>query len=326
MISFFNMDTSKIEIVACTDKWCVMPLGVMIMSVCINNPDVTITFHIFHDDSVSDKDRNDLEDTIAGFKRKTIAFYAVDLTKFPCLQKIPLESKSTCYRLFSSELLPPIPKVLYLDADIIVRHSLMALWNTDIKDYAVGVVPDGLEDMQEIYDRLDYPSRFGYFNAGVMLINLNYWRSHNLVTIFTDYLQENAGRLVFLDQDVLNYIVKDCKNSLPITYNFSSGFLWKEPKYDYRKYEKEVLEARKDPVILHFAGCQPWIAYNKQQVHPFASSFFKYQNMTKWKGRKIDKRSFFMRLRNFVGDLLRLFRLKSPHIVLDMFVDIPPID
>lgn len=263
------------------------------------------------------------------FEGKTIAFYAVELTKYPYLQKVPLElgcPKSTFYRLFLSELLPPIPKVLYLDADIIVRHSLMPLWNTDIEDSAVGVVPDGLEGTKEFYDRLGYPSRLGYFNAGVMLINLNYWRSHNLVTLFMDYLQKNARKLLLFDQDILNYIFKDCKISLPITYNLTSGFLFKEPKYDYWKYEKEVLEARKDPVILHFAGCQPWIAYNKQQVHPFASSFFKYQNMTKWKGRKIDKRSYSVRVKNYVGDLLRLFKLKSPHIALYKFIDIAPID
>ena len=323
------MDTSKIEIVASTDKWCVMPLGVMITSVCVNNPNVAITFHILHDDSVSDKDRSDLEDTVAGFKGKTIAFYAVDITRFPCLQSVPLElgyPQSAYYRLVLTELLPPIPKVLYLDADIIVRHSLMALWNTDIEDSAVGVVPDGLEGTKEFYDRLDYPSRLGYFNSGVMLINLNYWRRHNLVTVFMDYLQENTRKLFLPDQDLLNYIFKDCKITLPITYNFTTGFLWTEPQYDYRKYEKELLEARKDPVILHFAGNQPWIAYNPQPPHPFASSFFKYQNMTKWKGRKIDKRSYFVRVKNYIGDMLRLFRLKSPHIVSYRCIDIPPID
>jgi len=323
------MDTSKIEITASTDKWCVMPLGVMIMSVCVNNPDVTITFHILHDDSVSDKDRSDLEDTIVGFKGKTIAFYAVDITRFPCLQSVSLEygyPLSAYYRLFLPELLPAIPKVLYLDTDIIVRHSLMALWNTDIEDSAVGVEPDGLEETKEFYDRLEYPSRFGYFNSGVMLINLNYWRSHNLVPVFMDYLQKNAKKLLMADQDILNYLFKDCKITLPITYNLTSGFLWTEPKYNYRKYEKELLEARKDPVILHFAGCQPWIAYYKQQAHPFASSFFKYQNMTKWKGRKTDKRPYLERVRNFVGDLLRLFRLKSPRTILYEFIDIPPID
>lgn len=323
------MDTSKIEIVASTDKWCVMPLGVMITSVCVNNPDVAITFHILHNDSVSDKDRSDLEDIITGFKGKTITFYTVDITRFPCLQKVSLElgyPQSAYYRLFLSELLPPIPKVLYLDTDIIVRHALRTLWNTDLADSAVGVVPDGLEETKELYERLDYPSRFGYFNSGVMLINLNYWRSHHLVTVFMDYLQKNAKKLLYADQDILNYIFKDCKTSLPITYNLSSGFLWTHPKYDYQKYEKELIEARKDPVILHFAGSQPWIANNKQPVHPYASSFFKYQNMTKWKGRKIDKRSYFLRVKNYVGDMLRLFRLKSPHVILYNFIDIPPID
>jgi lipopolysaccharide biosynthesis glycosyltransferase len=33
-------NSEKIEIVACTDKWFVMPAGVMMYSVCVNNPDV----------------------------------------------------------------------------------------------------------------------------------------------------------------------------------------------------------------------------------------------------------------------------------------------
>lgn len=323
------MNASKINIIACTDKWCVMPLGVMITSVCINNPDVPITFHIIHDDSLSDKDKNDLSETVSGFKRKTIVFYVVDISKFPCLQNVSMEfgyPQSAYFRLLLTDILPAIPKVLYLDADIIVRHSLITLWNTDIEDYAVGVVPDGLEKMMELYDRLDYPSRFGYFNSGVMLINLNLWRSHDYAPLFMDYLQKNAGKLLFADQDILNYVFKDCKTSLPIKYNLTSGFLWKKPKYDYRKYEKEVIEAIKDPVIIHYAGNQPWIAYNKQQAHPFASSFYKYQNMTKWKGRKIDKRSSIVRAKNLIGDFLRLFRLKSPHNNWNMYIDIAPID
>ena len=51
------------DIVASTDKWYVMPTGVMMYSVCVNNPDVEIVFHVIHDDSVTSKDRRDLEET-----------------------------------------------------------------------------------------------------------------------------------------------------------------------------------------------------------------------------------------------------------------------
>ena len=43
------------DIVASTDKWYVMPTGVMMYSVCVNNPDVEIVFHVIHDDSVTSK-------------------------------------------------------------------------------------------------------------------------------------------------------------------------------------------------------------------------------------------------------------------------------
>ena len=58
----------RMDIVACTDKWFVMPTGVMMYSVCVNNPDADIVFHVIHDDSVTTKDRSDFEKTQTGFK------------------------------------------------------------------------------------------------------------------------------------------------------------------------------------------------------------------------------------------------------------------
>ena len=78
----------KMDIVACTDKWFVMPTGVMMYSVCVNNPDVDIMFHVIHDDSVTSKNRRDLEETVTVFERKMITFYHIDVTKFPCFPNV----------------------------------------------------------------------------------------------------------------------------------------------------------------------------------------------------------------------------------------------
>ena len=143
------MEKERIDIVACTDKWFVMPTGVMMYSVCVNNPDVDIVFHVIHDDSVTSKNRRDLEKTVAEFKGKSIAFYHIDVTKFPCFPNVTTDTpitQASYYRLMLSEILPKsIQKVLYLDGDIIVRHSLLPLWNTNLKDYAIGAVPDAFE-------------------------------------------------------------------------------------------------------------------------------------------------------------------------------------
>ena len=64
-------------------------------------------------------------------------------------------------------------KVLYLDVDMIVRHSLDSLWDTDINDYAIAAVPDMDEQSHIESNRLPYPMETGYFNAGMLLINVD---------------------------------------------------------------------------------------------------------------------------------------------------------
>ena len=216
--------------------------------------------------------------------------------------------------------------MLYLDGDIIVRHSLLPLWNIDLGNSAVGVVTDGIEGTIEFYNRLQYSPQLGYFNSGVILMNLDYWREHRVVDAFMEYIKSHASSILFHDQDVLNVVFKECKIVLPIKYNMSSGFLWKTPQYDYWKYEEEVLEARKDPVVVHFSGNNPWKTYSRLPVHPFASTFFNYQNRTRWKGVKIDRRPFKTRVVNYVADVLRKSHLKSSLPALFEYINIMPID
>ena len=317
------------DIVACIDKWYVMPTGVMMYSVCVNNPNVDIVFHVIHDDSVTQRDKRDLEETVMVFEGKSITFYHIDVTKFPCFPNATTKtviSQATYYRLMLPEILPEtVHKVLYLDGDIIVRHSLLPLWNKDLMGFAVGAVTDSLGEDLEFYHRLNYPSQLGYFNAGVLLVNLEYRRKHDIVRVFMNYMQEHADILKFHDQDVLNALFCDKKVVLPIKYNFTSGFLWKSPQYDYKKYEKEVNEALKDPVIVHITAEKPW-NYSRQPKHPFASTFFKYQSQTKWKGVKIDKRPFKLRAVNYVAVMLRKYGLKSPVSPSYEYIDIPPVD
>ena len=319
------------DIVACTDKWFVMPTGVMMYSACVNNPDVAIVFHVIHDDSVTSKDRSDLEETVAEFEGKSIVFYYVDVTKFPCFPNIIIGNyvtQASYYRLMLSEILPEnIHKVLYLDGDIVVRHSLLPLWNTDLKGHPIGAVPDVNEGNLEYYHRLNFPPELGYFNSGVLLVNLEYWREHDVVRTFMKCLQEHADKIQLHDQDVLNIVFSDNKVTLPIKYNFMNGFLLKDGyQYDFKKYEKEVEEARKNPVIVHFTPEKPWLSYRRHPQHPFSSTLFKYQSQTRWKGVKIDKRPFKLRVINFVADTLRKYGLKSQVPSWYEYIEIAPID
>lgn len=319
------METT-LEIVACTDKRNVMPTGVMICSVCVNNPDLSIRFHIITDTDVAGEDREDLSAVVAPYTRASVRFYRVAEQIlgifFPQLDN--RITRAAYFRLYIADLLPPsIDKVLYLDGDVIVRHSLKKLWNMDLSGHALAAVPDMREGTTDRFDGLGYSKSLGYFNSGVLLINLAYWRHHEVTKQFAEFIQNRYETIRFHDQDVLNYIFREQKMTLPIRYNLQDGFLWKTPEYDWSRYGEEVMEARVDPVIVHFTReIKPWkYSYDP---NPFRSTFLKYQEMTKWKGVYIDWRPFSTRARNSVGIILRRMRM-IPQIE-SRFVSIAPVD
>lgn len=319
----------RIDIVACTDKWFVMPTGVMMYSVCANNPDSDIDFHVVIDESVSDNDKKDLIDIISMFKGKRALFYNVNSHAY---KNLPLNNTeclthATYYRIFLPEILPDsVNKVIYLDGDCIVRHSLISLWNTDMSGIAIGAVSDTISyDRINIFNRLRYSPELGYFNAGVLLINIEYWRNHHVSNSLIDYISNYSERIVYEDQDVLNAVLKESKRLFHPKYNFQAKMIFNPPCLFYWEHEDEVKEALVDPVIIHFnTSHKPWYV-DVHNPHPYKSSFVKYQNQTKWKGVIIEKRPLKERIRNRIGDFLRFIKILPP-LKLKRFIELSPID
>ena len=301
------------DIVACFDSGFVMPTGVMMYSVCMNNKDVDIVFHLIVDESVSEKDKKDLEETVIAFKGKAVVFYSVssmDFMNLPALKGQNHLTQATYYRLVLSDILPrSLKKVLYLDGDIIVEHSLQSLWNIDLSGYALAAVPSASSSTDiSIYNRLGYSLDFGYFNAGVLFINLEYWRMNQMSKVFKKFLSIHYNDIYGHDQDVLNAVFFDKKLSLPIKYNLTMPYLSKWPKFDIFKYRRELEEALNEPVIIHFAPDHPW--YYNRFAFPLECIFYKYQNQTRWRDwGKRDKRPIPLRLRHLVGDAMRKVKL-----------------
>ncbi len=124
-------------------------------------------------------------------------------------------SKSTYYRLFIPELFPDLDKALYLDCDIIVTGDINELYDTALGDNLVGAVTDGfvitLDDLAPyVLNRVGVDEREDYFNAGVLLMNLDKMRKEKFSSLFTDLLS-SVKFTVAQDQDYLNVI---CKNKV----------------------------------------------------------------------------------------------------------------
>ena len=321
----------KMDITACIDNQFAMPTGVMLYSVCVNNPDVPIAFHIITSPDVTDDNKKRIERTVTTFPEKSICFYDFtchSLKRFPALERRKNITEVTYYRLWLAEVLPAnIEKILYLDGDIIVRHSLESLWNTDIRRHAIAAVPNMNENNTNRYLRLGIPQQNGYFNAGVLLVNLSWWRRENSLDQFIDVINKVQDRLHAHDQDVLNIVFNNARLSLPIKYNLQSGHLYAIPQYDFKKYQDEVMEAREDPVIIHYTLDKPWYTYNRY-THPFSNSFVKYQMQTEWKDEPLwEIRSKYVQVRKRIAITLRRLGI-LPELQPNgcEYINIKPID
>lgn len=88
-------------------------------------------------------------------------------------------SAGTYLRLALPGLLPEVDRILYMDADVLVRESLAPLWKTPVDGMALAAVKGAvnLSDKWEwnssrAYWHLLSEMKGGYINAGVTLLNL----------------------------------------------------------------------------------------------------------------------------------------------------------
>lgn len=310
------------NIVACASDDYTMQCGVLFYSICKNNADEEIRFFLITDNLFSDKHKEDLRDTVSAFPLKTINFVQVSDEQIVSFLQFenPYYTRHVFYRLLMAEVLPDdVNKVLYLDCDIVVRHSLEDLWSIDVNNYAVGCVHDAQEGKIGQFNRLGYTYDKGYFNSGVLLANLDYWRKNNVTKRFGCFISKHGKLIELPDQDVLNAVLKDEKFFIPFTFNLQSDFLFKVEymySFEFVKYSTDICNARYDPIILHFSGARPWI---EGCNHPYKDEFFKYRNETIWKEDSLwpNRLSFKERLINALRPLGA--KLGFCHVIPDYY-------
>ncbi|MDO5340846.1 MAG: glycosyltransferase family 8 protein [Bacteroidia bacterium] len=275
--------SKSINILCATDKNFVPYCGIMLTSLFENNKEEKLCVNIIVDSSVKDKDRK-LFVKLGEQYHQQIELISVDESTFA---QYPVYNKqwtnSIYYRLLAAELLPnTIDKLIYLDCDIVVNGHIREMWEINISNYAVGVVPDIWAPRQDVYERLDLKNDGLFFNSGSMLINLKYWREKKLREQFLDYIKNNFEKLWFNDQDTLNGVLVDQKLIIPVTYNYQIVFLQKTLLATFStEWQKQILETT-NPLIIHYAAStKPWmiIYYNM----PFLSKWRYYRDISYWK-------------------------------------------
>lgn len=116
----------------------------------------------------------------------------------------------TLMRAALSKVFPDEHRVLLLDPDTIVCDDISPIWDTDINDYYFAAVKE---------TRNNTHTKIPYFNAGVMLMNLDKLRNDHMDDIVINVI--NSKYYTHMEQDVLNYICDTKILPLPSEYNAS---------------------------------------------------------------------------------------------------------
>ena len=188
-----------------------------------------------HDNTLTDDNRDKFSNLVATYGQE-VKFYNVEELCADKVEEIikmlPMITElrytiATFYRLFIPQIFPKdIEKIIYLDSDIIVNLDIKELWQINLGNNLLGVIPELLnkdtsEDMLKTHSmcRDNLVKVEDYFNAGVLLINLKKLRKKgNVISKGLNFYVNNPGHR-FLDQDILNYCFAKRALKLPLKFN-----------------------------------------------------------------------------------------------------------
>ena len=195
-------------------------------------------------------------------------------------------------------------RVRYLDTDTLIANSILPLFSLDMKGKAVGAVNENILDSIRYARRLNYDENKGYFNAGVLLIELKQWRETNVMKQSIDYCVKNIEHLSLFDQDALNVIFQDNKCELPLCYNIIPANLNSDYYYTPEHLD-EIKEAVYRPVIIHYAASAPW--YMDEYQHPMCYLWDETNALLPQPAKKSYRAKGLLRIK------LKLFHLLCPN-------------
>ena len=125
-----------------------------------------------------------------------------------------------------------------------------------------------------------------YYNAGVLILNLDSWRKNSSMRQLMQLMEGNADRFSFFDQDAINVLFRDSTLELPYKYNVQNMFYMKdkEKALHWSKWGR-IAQAKQHPVVLHFcSSIKPW---QKECLHPQRQLFLDYLHRSPWGGQQL---------------------------------------
>ena len=255
-----------------------MPLAAMLHSALTGlRPGATISAHIV-DAGLTATDRVRLADL--GERHGAAVHWheptETSLAAFPAWGRM---TSTTYHRLLLPQLLPKeVTRAIWLDCDLLVTTDLVRLWETDLGGFHLLAVRDAVVPLVSSqygirrWRELGLSRTAPYFNAGVMLIDVDRWRQDDIGALAGDYLRQ-APDVIFWDQEGLNAVLPGRWGALDPRWN-------RMPNADRRGGTGRAYAA---PWIVHFSGTlKPWLL--PEPSSGARSLFYRHLDETPWAG------------------------------------------
>ncbi|WP_225977353.1 glycosyltransferase family 8 protein [Nostoc sp. CENA543] len=280
-----------IVLVCAADNNYAMPLTVTVRSALANLKSDRLIALFILDGDISQPNKRKIIQSLDS-QRVDIAWIRFDDALFA---NLTLERHLTIpayYRLLLAQVLPrEFSKAIYLDSDMVVTGNLDELWNIEIGDNYVLAVQDDVQlyismcAALQNYQELGISPHSKYFNSGLLVINLDKWRSDDIGSKVVEYLRQNQ-QYQPNDQDGLNAILADKWGELHPKWNQMPRIYDDSFRKDTHLPEEIYQEVLHHPSIIHFTNTpKPWYAGIRTECqHPKKDLFFHYLDMTAWSG------------------------------------------
>ena len=261
------------SIILAADQSYVPHLATAIRSLAENNADLAFNVHVINSD-ITAAQWQGLERSIAGFDLRLVytRIAAASVSDLVTRHHI---AHASYYRLLAPELVPAAT-ALYLDCDLVVNAPLRDLLTRHRDGRAVAAVADPGFDP---HPALGLGADDGYFNSGVLWLDLDVWRARDIGTRALAFAREHPDAVPYLDQCALNATLAGDWTRLDAAWNVQTGFWQVDAETARRSYgEGALATAIAAPRIVHFTGnVKPW---QLNCHHPLKSLYWRYRRRT----------------------------------------------
>jgi lipopolysaccharide biosynthesis glycosyltransferase len=262
------------------DEGYISTFKVFLYSIYENNQNEPINLFLLHYD-MEEEALVDLEKTIKGYNFK---FYPINCRKFlERSEDITINRYYTIEMylwLYAPYVLPEeVDRALYLDPDIINLNNMRRFYDLDFDEHLFIAMDYEIKNkiVQPFNNlRLGTFSAEHYFNAGVVLMNIEKLRHERAPEEISEAVVENKAVLILPDQDIFNYLytgkIKNADWELynldPRLYQFFQ--LIKPDTYNKKWVEDEV-------IFIHYGGKhKPWQEREKYKMD-LGDYYFQYE-------------------------------------------------